>query len=119
MREFISGAWHLLDGWGRVASGLLLASALFSLVPLITEPGWVHALDLVEAVLVFVSVTALMVLAELFKRQLAKDLMFRPLTRLGSDVMKGIAESENLSVMVHIAGDSYMIELVGVQDEHE
>lgn len=119
MREFISGTWNLLKVWQRACSGLLLATALVCMVNLVVEPSWIHAGRLWGSVFNFLAVTALMVLVELFKRQLEKELMFRPLTRLGSDVMKGIAESENLSVMVHIAGDSYMIEPVGVQDEHE
>lgn len=119
MRDFISGAWHLLDGWGRIAVGLFLTSVLITFWPLLFEPSWDTALDFAEAVLVFVTVTGLMVAAAAYKHRLAQEITFRPLTRLGLDVMKGIAESENRSVMVHIAGDSYMIEPVGVGNEHE
>lgn len=118
MREFISGAWNLLGGWGRMASGLFLISAVTSLYVLVTEPGWLQAVAFMEAVLVFLSVTALFVLLELCKHLCAKDDLFSPLASLGADVMKGIAASENRSVMVHIAGDSYMIEPVGVGNEH-
>lgn len=119
MREFISGAWHLLDGWGRLSSGLFLFSAVISLYVLVTEPGWVHAVDFVEAVMVFLSVTALFMLVELYKDRLAKEVVLKPLARLGADVMEGLAISENRSVMVHVAGDSYVIESVGVGNEHE
>lgn len=119
MRDFISGAWHLLDGWGRLSSGLFLFSAVISLYVLVTEPGWIHAVDFVEAVVVFLSVTALMVLMELYRDLLAREVVFKPLARLGADVMEGLSISENRSVMVHIAGDSYVIETVGVKNEHE
>lgn len=72
-----------------------------------------------EAVVVFLSVTALMVLMELYKDRLAKEVVLKPLARLGADVMEGLSISENRSVMVHIAGDSYVIETVGVKNEHE
>lgn len=119
MREFISGVWHLLDGWGRVAVGLFMASALIALGNLITEPGWDTALDFAGAVLIFVTVTGLIVTAALYKQRLKQELSFRPLTRFGVDVIKEIEASENRSVMVHFAGDTYMIEPVGVEDEHE
>lgn len=119
MRDFISGAWHLLDGWGRVAVCFFLAGVLITLWPVLFEPSWDTALEFAEAVLVFVTVTGLMIAAAAYKKRLAQELTFRPLTRLGVDVMKGIAESENRSVMVHIAGDSYMIEPIGAEDEHE
>lgn len=119
MRDFISGAWHLLDGWGRLSSGLLLFSAAISLYVLVTEPGWLQAVAFMEAVMFFLSVTALMVLMELYKDRLAKGVVLKPLARLGADVMEGLSISENRSVMVHIAGDSYVIESVGVGNEHE
>lgn len=119
MREFISGAWNLLKIWQRVCSGFLLATALVGLVNLVVEPSWIHAERLWSSVFSFLTVTALFVLLELSKHLCAKDELFSPLTRLGADVMEGIAASENRSVMVHIAGDSYMIEPVGVDNEHE
>lgn len=119
MRDFISGAWHLLGRWERLSSGLFLVNAAMSLYVLVTEPGWLPAVAFVEAVLVFLLVTALMVLMDWYKYLLGREILFKPLTRLGADVMEGIAASENRSVMVHIAGDSYMIEPVGVGNEHE
>ena len=119
MREIISGVWHLLDGWERIAIGLFMASALITLGNLITEPGWDTALNFAGAVLIFVTVTGLIVTTALYKQRLKQELSFRPLTRFGVDIIKEIEASENRSVMVHSVGGSYMIEQVGVEDEHE
>ena len=115
MREFISGAWNLLKVWQRACSGFLLATALVGFVNLIVEPSWIHAGRLWGFVFNFLTVTALFVLLELCKHLCAKDELFSPLTRLGADVMEGIAASENRSVTVHSAGDCYIIEPVGVE----
>lgn len=119
MRELISGAWRVLDGWGRVAVGLFMTSALIALGNLITEPSWDNALNFAGAVLIFVTVTGLIVTAALYKQRLEQELSFRPLTRFGVDVIREIEASEHRSVMVHSVGDTYMIEQVGVEDGHE
>lgn len=119
MREFISSAWHLLDGWGRISVCLFLTSVLITLWPLLFEPSWDNALNFAGAVLIFVTVTGLIVTAALYKQRLEQELSFRPLTRFGVDVIREIEASENRSVMVHFAGDTYMIEPVGVEDGHE
>ena len=119
MRELISAAWDTLGvGW-RLMSGLFLVGAVISLYGMAVDPSWVRAVDFVESVLVFLAVTALFVLLELCKYLSSKEVMFKPLTQLGADVMEGIAESETRSALVHIVGDSYMIEPVGVGNEHE
>lgn len=119
MRELISAAWGVLDVWRRLTLGLILVGAFINLSVLIADPSWANVTYFVAYVLMFLTVTALMVLLELYKEFHFREILSKPLTKLGADVMEGIAASENRSALVHIVGDSYMIEPVGVPNEHE